>query len=124
MILNPLEFLLASGCDYLLNSYFLGQLKPKGAITEEDKIKLIHWALYSGNLNCLSIVLDDILALKGPELKATILNLQIMGAVASTGNQSNMLWLLRKKLRIIDTFTMDEAWSLMSMDIDEEEVAD
>lgn len=41
-----------------------------------------------------------------------------MGSVASLGNQSNMLWLLRKKLRTIDTFTIDEALSLMSMDND------
>jgi len=51
--LSALEYLIACGCDYLLNAYFLGLLKPKGTLSEDDRSRLIVSALFSNNLNCL-----------------------------------------------------------------------
>jgi hypothetical protein len=51
--LTALEYLIACGCDYLLNAYFLGLLKPKGTISDDDRSRLLVCALYSNNLNCL-----------------------------------------------------------------------
>ena len=48
-------------------------------------------------------------------MKAIILKEEVLAVVAHEGNQGAMLWLLRKKLHTIETFTIEEALSLMSM---------
>jgi hypothetical protein len=58
-------------------------------------------------------VFDDLLGLEGKELKSVILNYRVMGMLC---NENTMLWLLRKKLNTIESFTVEEALMLMNMD--------
>jgi hypothetical protein len=56
------------------------------------------------------MVLDDILGLKGNEVKTTILKYNLFLAVAKNENPAALLWLLRKKLKTIENFTTEEAY--------------
>jgi hypothetical protein len=107
--------LLFRGADYLLTGYFLPHLKPKGALTETEKKRLLMCALQTANLNCLQIVMDELLNLKGAELKNTILKYGLCQAVARNENPTALLWLLRKKIKAVDGYTMSEVESMMGL---------
>lgn len=116
--LSILEQLLFRGADYLLTGYFLPHMKPKVPLTETEKKRLLLCGLQSGNLNCLQIVLDELLNLKGAELKATILRYNLVLAVARNGNPAALLWLLRKKVRAVENYTMAEIEAMMGLKSD------
>jgi hypothetical protein len=48
-----------------LANYFLANLKPKGALSEDQKKRLLGFALKGGCHGCVSIVFDDLIAQKG-----------------------------------------------------------
>lgn len=84
--ITALEYLLLKGADFLLTNYFLAQLKPKGQITEEQRKRLVGFALKGNNSNCVQMVFDDLLGLKGQELKAFITNYNLIPRMLSNSN--------------------------------------
>ena len=52
--------------------------------------------------------MDDLLNLKGPELKAYILKYNLLQAVARNENPACLIWFFRKKIKAVDNFTIAE----------------
>jgi len=53
--------------------------------------------------------MDELLNLKGSELKNTILRYNLCLALARNENPAALLWFLRKKVKAVESYTVAEA---------------
>lgn len=62
--------------------------------------------------------MDELLNLKGVELKNYIIKYGLLTAVARNENPAALLWFLRKKVRAIDSYTVAEVETIMGLNED------
>lgn len=64
---------------------------------------------------CLQIVYDEILNLKNAELKSTLLKYNLVQATAMSENPAALLYLIRKRLRLVESFTKEEIYQMVGL---------
>lgn len=104
---NALEYLLQRGLHLYLKNYFMNALRPKGMLSDDQKLYYLQFAISSGSPDTIQLCIEDLCSLKNNELKSMIIEGSLLGRAMVKASSETLLFLTRKVFKLCNFSAKD-----------------